>query len=148
MDQITLTTGAVITPLRRMSNPKGDVYHGLKATDESFKGFGEAYFSTVLPGITKGWKRHKIMTLNLIVPVGTIEFYLRSNDGQLADCVRLGDTLYARLTVPPGVWVAFNGIGDSLNLLLNVASIPHDPEEAMNVPLEHFPLPPPAQGAL
>ena len=146
MDQVVrLATGAIVTPLRRIPNPKGDVYHGLKASEDSFKGFGEAYFSTVLPGVTKGWKRHNLMTLNLVVPVGTIEFHLRSNDGQLADRVRLGDERYARLTVPPGVWMAFSGIGDSLNLLLNVASIPHDPDEAVNVPLEHFPLQSPTQ---
>lgn len=135
-----LSTGAVVTSLRRIANPKGDVYHGLKANEDSFMGFGEAYFSTVLPGSTKGWKRHNVMTLNLIVPVGTIDFYLRSDDGRMTDHVRLGDENYARLTVPPGVWVAFSGIGDSLNLLLNVASIPHDPDEAVNVPLEYFPL--------
>ncbi|WP_087691065.1 MULTISPECIES: dTDP-4-dehydrorhamnose 3,5-epimerase [unclassified Pandoraea] len=141
MDEvIQLASGAIVTPLKRIEHPKGDVLHGLKATDDTFRGFGEAYFSTVLPGITKGWKRHERMTLNLVVPVGTIEFHLRSLDGQIADSIRLGETRYARLTVPPGVWMAFTGIGASLNLLLNVASIPHDPTEAVNVPLEHFSL--------
>lgn len=142
MDEVVrLGCGAVVTPLRRITNPKGDVYHGLKASEDSFKGFGEAYFSTVLSGITKGWKQHRVMTLNLVVPVGTIEFHLRSDDGRFADSVRLGDQRYARLTVPPDVWMAFSGIGEGLNLLLNVASIPHDPDEAVNVPLERFPLP-------
>jgi dTDP-4-dehydrorhamnose 3,5-epimerase len=143
---VRLATGAEVTPLRRIANPKGDVFQGLKAVDESFRGFGEAYFSTVLAGVTKGWKRHNVMTLNLIVPVGTIDFHLRSENGQLTDCVRLGREFYARLTVPPGLWVAFSGIGSDLNLLLNVASIPHDPEEAVNVPLTHFPLGHPFQG--
>ncbi|BET12287.1 dTDP-4-dehydrorhamnose 3,5-epimerase [Pandoraea sputorum] len=141
MDQvIQLSSGAIVTPLKRILNPKGDVFHGLKATDDTFRGFGEAYFSTVLTGITKGWKRHERMTLNLIVPVGTIEFHLRAGDGKPTESVRLGDSNYARLTVPPGVWMAFTGIGESLNLLLNVADIPHDPTEAVNVPLESFPL--------
>jgi dTDP-4-dehydrorhamnose 3,5-epimerase len=141
MDSIVeLGTGAIVTPLRRIAHPKGDIYHGLKASEDSFKGFGEAYFSTVLPGVAKGWKQHTRMTLNLVVPVGAIEFHLRSADGQLADRIQLGELHYARLTVPPGVWVAFTGIGESLNLLLNVASIPHDPDEAVNMPLEHFPL--------
>lgn len=144
MDEVTqLACGAVVTPLRRIHHPKGDIFHGLKAGEDCFKGFGEAYFSSVHQGVTKGWKRHREMTLNLIVPAGTIEFYLHSNDGTNSESVRLGDARYARLTVPPGVWMAFSGIGNGLNLLLNVASIPHDPEEAVNVPLEQFPLPPP-----
>lgn len=142
MDKVVrLSCGAVVTPLPRIANPKGDVYHGLKSSEDSFKGFGEAYFSTVLSGITKGWKQHRVMTLNLVVPVGTIEFHLRSDDGRFSDSVRLGDQCYARLTVPPNVWLAFTGIDETLNLLLNVASIPHDPDEAVNMPLEHFSLP-------
>ncbi len=137
---VHLATGATVTPLCRIANPKGDVYHGLKAGEDSFKGFGEAYFSTIVPGATKGWKRHNVMTMNLVVPVGTIEFHLRSEDGQLADSIQLGESRYARLTVPPGVWIAFSGIGDGLNLLLNLASIPHAPKEATNLPLEHFQL--------
>ena len=142
MDEVTLfPSGAVITQLARIASPKGDIYHGLKASDESFKGFGEAYFSTVLPGITKGWKCHRLMTLNLLVPVGTIEFHLRSQDGGITESVQLGNARYARLTVPPGLWMAFSGIGQGLNLLLNVASIPHDPDEAVNAPLDRFPIP-------
>lgn len=142
MDQVTqLSSGAIVTPLRRIPTPKGDVYHGLKAGEDNFKGFGEAYFSTVLTGTTKGWKRHLAMTLNLIVPVGMIEFHLRSEDGSISESVRLGAERYGRLTVPPGVWMAFSGVGPNLNLLLNVANIPHDPDEAVTAPLEQFPLP-------
>lgn len=142
MDQVVvrLETGAIVTPLRRIENPKGDVYHGLKATEETFEGFGEAYFSVVHAQVTKGWKRHNLMTLNLIVPVGTIEFQLRSDDGTIAEHIQLGENRYSRLCVPPGIWMAFTGVGEGLNLLLNVASIPHDPNEAVNLPLDHFPL--------
>jgi dTDP-4-dehydrorhamnose 3,5-epimerase len=137
---IVLKCGAVVTTLSRISNPKGDIYHGLKSCEDSFKGFGEAYFSNVLPGVTKGWKQHSAMTLNLIVPVGTIEFFLRSGFDSLCESVRLGEQNYARLTVPPNVWMAFKGIDDGMNLLLNVASIQHDPNEAIAAPLEQFPL--------
>ncbi len=137
-----LGSGAVITLLRRIPTPNGDVYHGLKVNEDSFKGFGEAYFSVVLPGKTKGWKCHREMTLNLIVPVGTIEFHLHSNNNGITESVQLGDSCYARLTVPPGIWMAFSGRGLGLNLLLNVANIPHDPEEAVIAPLEQFSLVP------
>lgn len=143
MDEVKyLDTGAVITPLRRIPTPNGDVYHGLKVSEDSFKGFGEAYFSVILPGKTKGWKSHREMTLNLIVPVGTIEFHLHSQDSGITESLQLGDSHYARLTVPPNIWMAFSGIGRGLNLLLNVASTPHDPEEAVTAPLEQFLLSP------
>lgn len=141
MDQITLfPSGAVLTPLRRIESAKGSVYHAIKNSDEGFRGFGEAYFSTVIPGSTKGWKRHKVMTLNLVVPVGSIKFHLRSSDGLLDHAVILGESNYGRLTVPPGLWVAFTGIGQYLNLLLNVADTPHDPNESETLPLDSFPI--------
>lgn len=141
MDKVTrLESGAVITPLRRIPNIKGDVYHGIKSSEDTYNGFGEAYFSTVLAGVTKGWKLHRLMTLNLIVPVGVIEFHLRRDDKETVENVSLGGQCYSRLTVPPGIWVAFSGIGAGLNLLLNVASIQHDPDEAVTAPLEQFPF--------
>ena len=33
------------------------------------------------------------------------------------------------LTVPPLVWIGFQGLEQGMNLLLNIASIPHDPNE-------------------
>ena len=37
------------------------------------------YFSVVNPGVVKGWKLHKKMTCNLIVPIGTIKFVISKN---------------------------------------------------------------------
>ena len=44
-------------------------------------------------------------------------------------------------TIPsPGWWMAFTGTGDGTNLVCNMASIPHDPAEAVNVDLAAYPL--------
>ena len=61
-----------ITKLLKLDQPEGSVMHGLKKSDKSFSGFGEAYFSTVKFNKIKGWKLHKKMTLNLVVPHGEI----------------------------------------------------------------------------
>jgi dTDP-4-dehydrorhamnose 3,5-epimerase len=129
-----------LIPLKRISHPKGDIYHALKDSDVGFAGFGEAYFTTILSGETKGWKKHRCMTMNLIVPVGVVCFYLHDDVTGESASFELGDGNYQRLSVGPGVWMAFKGIGVGLNLVLNIANIPHDPEEAINVPLEAFPL--------
>ncbi|MCF8252685.1 MAG: WxcM-like domain-containing protein, partial [Saprospiraceae bacterium] len=126
--------GCKLTPLCIVPNEKGDVMHVLKNTDEGFSAFGEAYFSSVKNGETKGWKRHRRMTLNLVVPVGSIRFRLHDDrtDSPTRDQseeVELSPKNYQRLTVPPGVWLAFEGKSDGLNLLLNIADMPHDPTE-------------------
>ena len=63
-----------VKPQQQISNAGGDVWHALKSTEDSFIGFGEAYFSWVDPGSIKAWKKHLDMTINLIVPIGMVRF--------------------------------------------------------------------------
>lgn len=133
----------LLTPLARMPTPRGDVLHAMKATDPGFAGFGEAYVSIVLPGAVKGWNRHRRMVLNLVVLAGCVRFHLR-DDRAAASFTLSPDSpeQFARLTVPPGLWLAFVGTAPCPSLVLNLASIAHDPKEADRLPLGTFALPP------
>ena len=62
------------TDLNIIEAESGTVLHALKKTDPEFKEFGEVYFSTVIKNAVKAWKLHQHMTLNLIVPVGSVLF--------------------------------------------------------------------------
>lgn len=130
----------ILTPLAEIETPNGKVRHALKEIDHGFSGFAEAYFSEVLHGHVKGWKMHLKMHMNLIVPVGTIKFYVRKNGEMEQLNYVLGDENYQRLTIPPHYWVAFEGIGKGRNILLNVADVMHDPEEAMTESVDKVPL--------
>lgn len=131
-----MIAGLILTPLRVVPVADGGVFHAMKATDHGFVGFGEAYLSSIHPGAIKPWKRHHRMTLNLVVVWGRIRFVLHddrpgSPDQGATEVYELGPrATYARLTVPPMVWMAFEGLGQDTSLLLNVADIEHDPEEA------------------
>ena len=125
--------GVILTPLKQIHNPKGDVFHAMKKSDMGFDGFGEAYFSTIHQGDIKGWKKHTKMTLNLVVPIGEIEFIVYNEKEFFT--VKLSSNNYQRLTVKSGLWMAFRGIGES-NMLLNLASLEHDPNEAINIALD------------
>jgi len=134
MDERITIEGVLLTPLKRIYHPKGDIFHGMKKTDIGFMGFGEAYFSTINPKDTKPWKKHFKMTLNFVVPIGEIRFVIfddreKSPTKNNFFDVILGENNYQRVTIPPGVWVAFNGIGGEYNLLLNLADLEHDPTE-------------------
>lgn len=121
-----------LTPLARIETPGGDVLHALKSIDMGFCGFGEAYFSWVEAGAIKAWKRHNRMTMNLVVPVGCVRFVFHGTDSHGNESYRveeIGEKRYARITVPPGIWFGFQGIGTPKNLVLNIASICHDPGE-------------------
>lgn len=132
-----LLPGLLVTPLRRIATGRGDVLHACKRTDPGFTGFGEAYFSTVDGGARKGWKRHREMTMNLVVVAGEVRFsFFDDRSGETADAeITLtpdDPQRYCRLTVPPGIWTMFEGVGPGLNMLLNLADRMHDPAEADN----------------
>lgn len=137
---LNILEGVIITPLNRIYHPKGDVYHALKNTDSSFFEFGEAYFTTVHKDDVKGWKLHKKMLMNLIVPVGTVGFYFHNEHISKSAFIAAGEHNYVRITVKPGIWMAFKGMTDELNLVLNIANISHDPSESINVSIDTFPL--------
>lgn len=140
MDAISHLSPIKLTPLRRIEHPKGDIFHGIKASEASYAGFGEAYFTTIIASEVKGWKMHTAMTMNLIVPLGMVRFHIRDNATGCTVSYDIGATNYQRLTVPAGFWVAFQGLTNETNLILNVASLEHNPEEAVNVPLTTYSL--------
>ena len=129
--------GVNLTPLIQIHHPKGDIFHAMKKSDKGFDGFGEAYFSTINQDDIKGWKKHTQMTLNLIVPIGKIEFVVYDEKSKEFFNVKLSHDNYQRLTVISGLWMAFKGIGE-YNMLLNLASIEHDPSEAVNIDLSEI----------
>ncbi|SUW87884.1 WxcM-like domain-containing protein [Campylobacter hyointestinalis] len=129
--------GVILTSLKQIYNPKGNIFHAMKNSDIGYLGFGEAYFSAIDQNKIKGWKKHTKMTLNLIVPIGEIEFIIYNEKNKDFFSVKLSKNNYQRLTVSPNLWMAFRGIGE-YNMLLNLASIEHDPNEAVNVDLDEI----------
>ncbi len=125
----------VVTPLKRIPTDDGDVLHAMKQSDVGYSGFGEVYFSWVLNGTVKAWKCHTKMTLNLVVPVGMVKFVFCLNGFNEFRVEEIGVERYVRLTVPPGVWFGFQGRAEPQNLVMNIANISHDPNEAKRLTL-------------
>lgn len=120
----------ILTELKKIKVEGGDVLHGLKKSESSYVNFGEAYFSIINEGCIKAWKKHNKMTLNLVVPIGTIKFaFLIDPVNGVFQTEEIGENRYMRITIPPGIWFGFKGIGSGSNLLMNIADIEHDPEE-------------------
>ena len=126
--------GVHVRPLRRIPDERGAVLHMLRADSEHFERFGEIYFSTVHPGVVKGWHRHDEMTLNYAVPVGMIKLVCyddREGSPTRGNVLELhvGELDYCLVTIPPMVWNGFKGEGTSTALVANCATIPHRPGE-------------------
>lgn len=126
--------GMVITPLRRIPDERGAVFHMLREDSPVYERFGEIYFSTVYPGAVKGWHRHREMTLNYAVPVGMVKLVCyddrdgSSTRGNVVE-VHVGELDYSLVTIPAMVWNGFKGVGTETALVANCATIPHRPDE-------------------
>ncbi len=123
-----------VTPLRRLADERGAVFHMLREDSEVFERFGEIYFSTVYPGVVKGWHVHKRMTLNYAVPAGMIKLVCYDDradspsQGTVQE-IHVGELNYALVTIPPLIWNGFKGEGTVASLVANCATIAHDPDE-------------------
>ncbi len=128
----------LLIPQKILPLAAGDVMHAMRASDEGFVGFGEAYFSQIKPGATKAWKRHRNMTLNLVVPVGRVAVGVIDADAGRGRIYELGPDKYARLSIPAGLWTGFRGISSEVSVMLNIADIEHDPAESDRVSESDF----------
>ena len=57
IEDTSIIDGVIMTSLKVIEVPGGNVFHGMKSNDPGYSGFGEAYFSTVDLGAIKAWKR-------------------------------------------------------------------------------------------
>jgi len=124
--------GVVVVPLARIPDERGTVMHMLKRTDPHFVEFGEVYFSTVYPGVVKGWHRHREMTLNYACIDGRIKLVLyddRAESATRGEVMEffLGPDDYSLVQIPPGVWNGFKGMGTQRSIVANCSTHPHDP---------------------
>ena len=131
----------IVTHLDVINTLGGNVMHGIKSTSDGYAGFGEAYFSQIDKGAIKAWKRHKEMTLNLMVPVGEIRFILfderKVSNTQFQEIV-ISKNNFCRLTVPPMILMGFQGLSDGGSMLLNIANIEHNVHEVDKKKIEQI----------
>lgn len=126
--------GVVVKPLRKIPDERGCIYHMLRSDDPLFKQFGEIYFSSIYPGVVKGWHRHREMTLHYAVITGMIKLVIYDDRpvsptrGNLAE-IFIGEENYSLVRIPPNLWNGFKGIGYKMAILANCSTHPHRPDE-------------------
>lgn len=138
--------GVLVAPLKIVGDERGNVMHVLRADAPHFQQFGEAYFSTIHAGVTKGWKLHTKSTSNMVVSLGRVRFVLHDvREGsptrwqfQEVSLAALGDE-YCLLMIPPGVAYAWKNPEQSSAMVLNCASVPWSAEESLAIPMEAYP---------
>jgi dTDP-4-dehydrorhamnose 3,5-epimerase len=102
---------------------KGDVFRCVNKHSKGFNSFGEAYVSFIKNKEIKGWKKHSIMTMNLVVPIGKVKFVFFDKNKKHYTKMIIGQKFYKRISVPPNIWFAFQGMGKKDNLVINFSDI-------------------------
>ena len=123
--------GVKVVPLRRIPDERGTIYHMLKSTDPHFTKFGEIYFSSIYPGVVKGWHLHHNMTLNYACIYGRVKLVIyderdgSATKGELMELF-LGPDNYVLVVIPPGLWNGFKGMGHERAIIADCIDIPHE----------------------
>jgi dTDP-4-dehydrorhamnose 3,5-epimerase len=139
-----MIAGVQVIPLRRIPDERGTILHMLKCTDPHFQQFGEIYFSTIYPGVVKGWHKHREMTLNYACVEGRIKLVLyddredSATKGKLME-IFLGPDHYSLVVIPPNLWNGFKGMSAPYAIVANCCTHPHDPSRSERMdPFNNF----------
>ena len=139
--------GVSFVPRRIIPSAQGEVRHVLKNTDPEFSldelPFGEAYISILYPDFRKDWKLHTKCVSRLAVLTGTIEFVMydmRENSTSYRQFQRMsvGDENYGLLVIPEGVAATWRNVSPGNTMILNIATLPHDPLESKIIPFDEI----------
>ena len=133
-----IINGVCFYPIKPIITTGGKVMHAIKGIDKDLPAFGECYFSTARNKDPKAWKKHNRMICNLFIPKGAVKFVFyddRSDSKDHGKIVELtvSENNYGRLVINPGIWFGFSGISEDESIVLNVASILHDPNESIRL---------------
>jgi dTDP-4-dehydrorhamnose 3,5-epimerase len=126
--------GVKIRPLSKISDERGMIMHMLRCDDPDFEQFGEIYFSTVYPGVVKGWHEHTRQVQNYAVIKGMIRLVLydaRPDSPTYKELMEIitGEDNYQLIRIPKGIINGFKGIGTETAIVANCATLPHEPDE-------------------
>lgn len=82
------------------------------------------------------------MTLNLIVPFGSVRFnFIQLNSEGLIDKrmeITVSHDNYCRVTVPPNIIFGFKGVGKDSSIVANIADITHSDDEVKKIDINEF----------
>jgi dTDP-4-dehydrorhamnose 3,5-epimerase len=126
--------GIRLIPLVSHCDDRGRVMEILRRDDPHFKAFGQAYISTIYPGVIKAWHAHTLQTdaLSVIrgmVLVGMFDDRKGSPTKGKAQHVVAGTHRPLLIVIPPGIFHGFRTLGAEEAMLLNLPSEPYNREE-------------------
>lgn len=124
--------GLILKPLQAHCDDRGRVMEMLRADDPFYAGFGQAYFSTIYPGVIKAWHAHQRQTDTMVVIKGMCKIGFFDDRPESTTCgqskmVVAGEHRPLLVQIPPGIYHGFKAISHEEVLLVNLPNEPYNP---------------------
>ncbi len=139
MDKIIIDD-VIIKRQEIIKKKEGNILKFLNKNESEFIDFGEAYFSLIKFNNIKAWRKHNLMTSNLIVPFGKVRIVVLDDRGKKLGFqeIELSQENFDRVTIPPGLWTGFKGLSSDTSIILNLSNTIHDKNEQETAPMNNF----------
>lgn len=123
--------GVAVKRLTVNVDERGSLMEILRADDEIFEKFGQAYVSLNYPGVIRAWHYHKKQTDYFCVVKGMVKVALydaregSQTYGEVNEFF-IGERNNLLVKIPPGVYHGYKTIGMEPSLLINFPTEPYD----------------------
>lgn len=140
--------GAQEKKLKVLPDERGFLYEILRADDELFETFGQAYITACYPGVIKAWHAHKGQTDFFCCVDGTAKVVLYDaregspTQGEVQEFF-IGDRNPALVKIPSGVYHGFTPVGGKRCLILNIPTATYNREspDELRMPWDTLEIP-------
>ncbi len=117
--------GVIIKELKVIPDERGRLMEIFRSDAPEFKCFGQAYMTTVNPGVVKAWHYHRHQTDSFAVVSGMVRVGIfdpregSATKGQAME-VFAGVHNPVLIQIPPGVYHGFKGISTQESIVINI----------------------------
>tara|TARA_B100001175_G_C19152928_1_gene469094 strand:+ start:215 stop:619 length:405 start_codon:yes stop_codon:yes gene_type:complete len=126
----------MLKKIKVFKDKRGQVIKMINRKDKFFKKFGEIYFSTILPGKIKAWRKHKKNTCNLMLLKGNVVIKLIKNNKIIT--IKLTERKKKLLRINRNIWFGIKNIGKVEGIIVNLIDNIHNDNEVERLKTNYF----------
>lgn len=126
----------MLKKIKVFKDKRGQVIKMINRKDKFFKKFGEIYFSTILPGKIKAWRKHKKNTCNLMLLKGNVVIKLIKNNKIIT--IKLTERKKKLLRINSNIWFGIKNIGKVEGIIVNLIDNIHNDNEVERLKTNYF----------
>lgn len=135
--------GVKIKKLKIIPDDRGKLMEIMRCDDEVFEKFGQAYFTTALPGVVKAWHYHKKQDDHFVCIAGKIRLGLydaregSKTKGEVNEFIlSLEDPFLVK--IPKGIYHGFKCVAGAESMIINIPTMAFNPKEPDEYRIDAF----------